>query len=240
MKSINRRKAINYLYKAIAGSTGVFVFGVNANSQKPLKKKSTQKTLKQKPKINRNRAIMKKTLDEELKAIKVLLENNRRVFTNEYGRITPVVTKPASEIDPDGAIPGDLGNLLSTCAVNFNFGLEQGINWCTSVNTCNGQDLPGTSDDDQGCHGTNTCNGQTCGHFHSCDTNKCRNQSCPELWNCDKNKQKIVPSCVADLLDQYRTDPYVELLFQEFNVTNSTELVNMLEVRVDAIVQEVR
>jgi len=239
MKSINRRKAINYIYKAIAGSTGVFIFGINARSQKPLKKKSTQKPLKQKPKLNRNRVIMKKTLNEDIKAIKVLLENNRRVFANEYGRITPVVTKPVTETFPEGNIPGDLnlGGDLSSCMVNFSTDFTQGIDWCTGTNVCNGQGFSGDSEDENGCFGTNVCNNQTCDNLSSCDKNACRNQDCGEFNDCPKNIQTIVS---ADLLDRYKTDPYVELLFQEFNVITSKDLVSMLEIKIDAVAQGVR
>ncbi|MBT3383692.1 MAG: hypothetical protein HN778_03530 [Prolixibacteraceae bacterium] len=244
MKPMNRRKAISYISKAIAGSAGVVLLGLKVNAQKkvPQKRKKVQRP-KNISGVKRNRVLMRKTFDEELRDIKILVENSRPVFVNEYGRLTPIVTRPTTDFFPDGNIPDGLGNDLSSCFSNFNMGFEQGLWTCTNVNVCNGQGMdgwPGPGEEDSGCETKNTCNGQTCDKLYTCRNNKCRDQSCPQLTDCDKNKQKIVPSCAADLLDKFKTDPYVELLFQEFNVMTSAELVNMLEIKVDAIVQEVR
>ena len=121
--------------------------------------------------------------------------------------------------------------------VNFSTDFTQGIDWCTGTNVCNGQGFSGDSEDENGCFGTNICNNQTCDSFSSCDKNACRNQDCGEFNDCPKNIQTIV---TTDLLNSYRTDPYIELLFQEFNVTTSKDLVNMLEIKIDAVAQGVR
>jgi hypothetical protein len=175
---------------------------------------------------NRNTIVAQKSAANDVKILKVLLENNRQVFENQFGRSTAIIQRPIN--------PGKIANV---CGVNF--GGADVINeigggalglFCQDVNTCTGQDLGG-----DGCNGMNSCSGQTCDQ-NNCNDNLCQGQKC-QLDNCGNNSQKIVS---AEMLTQFRTDAYIQLLFQEFNVTSPDQLAQSINARLAALVQQVR
>ena len=226
---VNRREAIGKLTKIMALAVGMGTQGLRKLlAQVPAKKRTGQK---------RNAIVMQKSINEDIKQLKVMIENNKRVFANEYGRITPV-----RQIGPGIRLPNKLEGLTGSFCLSFfgdsGVGVE-GMDWCIGTNMCNGQDLcpsdEGTPGDVPACDGTNVCNGQTC-HLEHCRKNACRNQTCNGLASCDSNKQAI-KACVTDLIEANRNDPYIQLLFQQFNQVNTAELIQRLEIRVDSFVK---
>jgi hypothetical protein len=116
---------------------------------------------------------------------------------------------------------------------------------CSGVNICSGQDIGGGGGGGTGpdsCTGVNDCNGQSCSTLTSCGDNECGGQTCPSFTNCGSNKQSIAgggdcgsATGLTETLNQFRTDPYVQGLFKQFNVTTveqlATQLNSMLKQR---------
>jgi len=176
--------------------------------------------------VNRKTIVAQKSASNDVRILKVQLENTRLVFESQFGRSTPIIQR---QINP--------GKIANVCGVNF--GGADVINeigggalglFCQDVNTCTGQDLGG-----DGCDGMNSCSGQSCDQ-NNCNDNLCQGQEC-QLDNCGNNSQKIVS---AEMLTQFRTDPYIQLLFQEFNVTSPEQLAQSINARLAAIAQQVR
>ncbi len=105
--------------------------------------------------------------------------------------------------------------------------------------------------------GVGNLNGSTCSFFvnfgsesspgRECDDNKCGVQDCPELFcpdnnNCGKQTcgKQTVPGnsnlFATQVLDRIRTDPFVQALFKEFNVTSTRDL----SVRITEMVSQRR
>lgn len=75
----------------------------------------------------------------------------------------------------------------------------------------------------------------------SCGDNECGGQECPSLASCGSNKQSIFnggmsTADLAGLLNQFRTDPYVQGLYRYFNTT----AVNQVATQVNAMLQQRR
>jgi hypothetical protein len=115
---------------------------------------------------------------------------------------------------------------------------------CVGANICSGQDVGGGSGGGSGpdsCTGVNDCNGQDCSSMSSCGDNECAGQKCPNLSSCGSNKQSIFnggmsTADLAGLLNQFRTDPYVQGLYRYFNTT----AVNQVATQVNAMLQQRR
>jgi hypothetical protein len=236
---LTRRDVLSRLCTIAAAATGLSVAEVESLfadvtkpqvKKKPAKKKATPEVSPKTVSKTQEAALAKKTADKNLKALKVLLENSKQVFENEYGRVTPVVQKPAKNFFDKGKLPNDMvGGYFDVCPANIGLGggvtgkVDLGI--CQGVNICNGQKLTGPDDP---CEGTNTCNGQNCTGMVECDDNSCQGQKCSTHVTCGKNTQTLV---TVDLLNQFKTDPYVQALFTEFEVNNAAALLTKIKAR---------
>jgi len=226
-KGINRRNALDRMIKLIAVAAGLSSAELRALLGSQIQRVQDEKTI-----------IMQKSASKFVKNLKVLIENSRDVFENEFGRVRPVRQVNVKQIVPelnrflrvdqlqrDRFIDG-IADPAMFCGKNFGAsgeflsGLIEGF-ICAGENSCTGQDVGGGS----GCAGTNECNGQSCDGF-VCAGNDCEGQTCGEFGYCEGNKQSIVS--VAEL-DRFRTDPYIQMLFEKFNVTTSAQLAAQLK-----------
>ena len=231
-EGFSRREASKRILKLLAVATGLSVpevralLAAGAGAQAAQTPTPWFRAAGQPPKLDRRTIVAQKSAANDVKVLKVLLENNRQVFENQFGRSTAIIQR---QINP--------GKIANVCGVNFGMaGVMDEIGGgalgliCTDINTCTGQDLQGG-----GCDGMNTCSGQSCSQGQ-CDDNKCKDQNCG-LGACGRNVQRIVS---AEMLTQFRTDPYIQLLFQEFNVTSPDQLAQSVNARLAALVQQVK
>jgi hypothetical protein len=228
---LSRREATKRLLKLLALATGLSVpevralLAAGAGAQAVATPTPWFRAAGQPPRLDRKTIVAQKSAANDVKTLKVLLENNRQVFENQFGRSTAIIQRP---LNP--------GKIVNMCGVNFGMaGVMDEIGggalglWCQDINTCTGQDLDGG-----GCDGMNTCSGQSCSQAQ-CDDNKCKDQTC-DLARCGTNVQTIVS---AEMLTQFRTDPYIQLLFQEFNVISPDQLAQSVNARLAALAQHV-
>jgi len=236
-EKLGRRQALDRLLKIIAVATGLSVSELKSLLSSPQKELKTQKTI-----------IFRKSANKSVKLLKVLVENSRAVFENEFGRMTPVREIPQTQLLPEikhifPRMPklseqfledmGDIGHLTDRNFGNpdyFKDGIIQGF-ICAGVNTCSGQDVDGGS----GCAGTNECNGQSCDSY-VCAGNDCDGQNCGTFDYCEGNKTSIV--CDGEQCDQFIIsvgelqqnirDPYIQLLLDRYNVTRASDLATQL------------
>jgi hypothetical protein len=189
-----------------------------------------------------------------LKMLKLMLSNyNRQVFENEFGRITPLkvitqaktgqpatsgqIAKPSQQVKPGQFGPGNLMGCPVNMSSNFNAacpnfkdcGSNGGSGKCPlfsncTTNVCTDQDSGLGGGDGGGKCDTNDCNGQDCGNLGSCGDNECSSQECPFLESCGTNKRDL-----TGLLNQFRTDPYIQDLMRYFNVTTSQQLASQID-----------
>lgn len=115
---------------------------------------------------------------------------------------------------------------------------------CAGANICTDQDVGGGSGGGSGpdsCTGVNDCNGQDCSSLSSCGDNECGGQTCGQLANCGRNRQSIVNGGISQtdlvgLLNQFRTDAYVQGLSRYFNTAD----VNQMATQVNAMLRQRR
>jgi len=222
-EKINRRGAMGRVLKIMAVATGLSISEVRSLlfSQVRTRQASKQRAV-----------ILRKSANKSVKLLKVLLENSKDVFENEFGRSTPFrkTAKAKVFVDIQSFLPRNqdmrnnfmdhFADIVNVCGANFGVpggipGVEGFI--CAGVNTCTGQDVDGGS----GCAGTNECNGQSCDSY-VCSGNDCDEQSCGEFDYCENNKSSII-----DILeiDRFKADPYIQVLFERFNVSTTAELL---------------
>ncbi len=200
----------------------------------------------------------------DLKALKVMLSGDPRVFQAEYGRITPVKAVRLENVLDANQVqqhphPDQMGNF---CGVNMWQPGDGSIDVCvtqysaggtcrqlvpgTGGNTCTEQSIggPGGYCNDYTFGTTcpdNTCDGQSCPSLIGCDTNTCDDQDCPKFNKCEKNEQKLFD---AAFFEMYEGDVFVQELFDEYQVTTSDALAQQvhaaLDVRARQILREVR
>jgi len=209
--------------KIVAVATGLSVSEVKGLLFGQVRLKQTRK---------QKAVILQKSANKSVKLLKVLLENRKDVFESEFGRSTPFrkAAKAKVFVDIQSFLPQNqdmrnnfmdhFGDIVNVCGANFGVpggipGVEGFI--CAGVNTCTGQDVDGGS----GCAGTNECNGQSCDSY-VCSGNDCDDQSCDEFDYCENNKSSIID---LEDIDRFRTDPYIQVLFERFNVSTSTDLL---------------
>ena len=247
-EGLSRREASKRILKLLAVATGLSVPEVRAllaagagaqAAQTPTPwvggkqpaAKSTPWFSGQTTGSNRNTIVAQKSASNAVKVLKVLLENNRQVFENQFGRSTAIIQRPMG--------PGRMANV---CGVNFGVadaiaGIGGGALGliCMDVNTCSAQDLGG-GEGGECCPGTNSCNLQTCSGQTSCGSDSCEEQTC-NGEGCTSHSTKIVS---AEMLTQFKTDPYIQLLFQEFRVTSADQLAQSIHERLVALAQQGR
>ncbi|MDJ0763527.1 MAG: hypothetical protein QNJ97_11115 [Myxococcota bacterium] len=241
---MTRRGAMNKLMQLVAAAAGISVADLDAllaaeakKGKKPLKKPSAPKS---KPAVSKSAISAGDALD----ALKVKLSGySGKVFESVYGKTTPIRSMSEMQL-PRDVTPGGPGSM--GCVVNFGGGIGGGatgaaacpaLEFCGSFggsacpsldtcgdNVCSGQDYGGESG---GCMGVNDCNDQDCTELEVCGDNECTEQNCPSLNGCGKNKQGLV-----SILDQFKTDPYVQDLLRHFNVATSTKLAPKLELMI--------
>ncbi len=212
-KNIDRREFMTHVMKAMAMATG---FSVNEVSRL-LAAENKEIASNLEPAMQARYNIYQRSTDEEIKALKVLIEDNQRVFESQYGRITPIVLKE------DPLKPGEF---LRFCRVEF--GRAGG-----NVDTCDtfygkGASCPSYT----GCV-RNGCNSQNCPRFAGCNENRCPGQVCPIFSDCVKINVMVLD---RSFFDRYRSDPYVEHLFERFEVNTADELA----IRVNNLLNEIR
>ena len=218
-EKIGRRKAMNRMMKMVAVAAGLSTHELNALLSSQIRDEKT--------------VVLQKSTSKFVKNLKVLIEDSKNIFENEFGRVSPTRQVRLQQLLPDiqRFLPVDnlqqnrflegIADPAFFCGRNFGLsdafksGVIEGF-ICAGENSCSGQDVDGGS----GCAGTNECNGQTCDGF-VCAGNDCEGQSCSDFGYCEGNKQSIVS--IADL-DKFRTDPYIQLLFQKYNVRTTTQL----------------
>jgi len=227
---MTRREATHKILSVIALATGLSISEVRSL----LAQVKTITTVKPAPvstTLSRTTIVPQKAANDKVKALKVLLENSTEVFENEYGRMTPIQTGRMDALFTGKVIPPDLaGNIVNMCGVHFNpagSGIgATGVMGCSGTNTCTGQELSGSGGDGEPCWGTNTCSGQKCPQQEMCGDNTCEDQECPKFKFCDKNKESLTS---AEYLSDIAGDVYIQLLFQEFNVTTVDALHTQLD-----------
>ncbi len=232
-KSLNRRNAMNRMLKLVGVAAGLssaelrVLLGSQVQRVQTVQRVQDEKTI-----------IMQKSTSKFVKNLKVMIENSRDVFENEFGRVRPARQMSVDQITPElnrilrfdqSQVDQFLDVMADSaffCGKNFGVsdeflsGLIEGF-ICAGENSCSEQDVGGGS----GCAGTNECNEQSC-DFFVCAGNDCEGQTCGDFGYCEGNKQSIVS--VAEL-DRFRTDPYIQLLFDKFNVTTSAQLAAQLK-----------
>ena len=210
--SLSRRDAMDRIVKIIGVATGLSVSQV-----KGLLYGQTVLTKSAPAQLDKKTILLKKTSNAQLKALKVLLENSRQVFENEYGRVTPIISRAVDN------------RRTNVCVTHFGIpdvNRTVGLGICRDTNTCTGQDLVGPEDP---CEKTNDCNGQSCPSMYDCSSNKCENQECPRLVSCGDNQESIFST---GLLDSLRSDIYVQMLFREFNVNTTAALAQSIRTKI--------
>jgi len=213
-KDINRRKFMDLTLKTIAASAGLSVAKLNqllaAESQTLPKTRTVQKVQKY--------DVYKKSTDAVIKGLKVLIENDRRIFENEYGRLTPMETRPIEPWIPEDLRPGDSMLVCPIFWVNNVSDMLEGLLGCGVVFS-QGVACPQLVE----CGGGNNCSGQDCPNLCVCRPNNCPGNDCGNLGSC-------LPGCGceggntqilgATFFDRYKNDPYVQSLHDKFNTTD--------------------
>ena len=210
-KKMTRREAMGRLTKIIAMAAGLSSMQVGrlfGQVKKPTLQKLTSI----------------KTSNKAVKFLKVLIHNDRSLFESEYGRITPVYT-----VKNVKDIPQTYQDFLQQAGVKD---IIPGMNVCPidwmgpgNMSVCgthifgeiSGQISSATCGEDSGCSGGLGCT------EHDCQTAWCTGHlTCGDGYTC--GDIRIGGSFTGAFFDQHRTDPYVQALFKEFNVTSSKEL----------------
>jgi len=206
---ITRRKAMARLTKIIAMAAGLSTMEVRRLFAQ-MKKPALQKLARI------------KTPNKAVKFLKVLIHKDRSLFESEFGRVTPVYTVkdvkaiPATYRDflkqagVQDILPG-----MTVCPVNWmGPSVVCGVNALGGVS---GQISEATCYEDSGCSGSLSCTSYECG-IAWCTGHL----TCGTGFKCSEVGAGLTFS--GTFLDQYRNDPYVQALFQEFNVKSSNAL----------------
>lgn len=154
-------------------------------------------------------SVYQRSANARVKALKVLVENNRRIFENEYGRITPLEKGYFDSKNP--------GSLITLCRIEF---VDPG----EIVQTCGAVYGKGSCPELREC-GNNTCDRQNCPNLKACGTNECPDQKCPTLGGCGTKVSQVLDKSV---FVEFQADPYVQYLFQKFNVTTAEALADQV------------
>ena len=214
-EKINRRNFLDKTVKIIATATGLSVAKLDqllgADENQLGRQKASQYNIYQ------------KSANTTIKGLKTIIENDRRVFENEFGRITPMVIKPREPYIPQDIFPNAPWRGCSVLWFDAMDVLGRGGIGCMAVFT------PGGACGLLGECQPNNCNGQACPQLCQCKPNNCPGNSCPNQGNC-----KPGCACVGGntnilngpFFEQYRTDPYIQALMQRFGVTDSGALAN--------------
>ena len=150
-------------------------------------------------------SVFQKSAEAKIKALKVLIEDNRQVFENEYGRITPPEKGYFDAKDPK--------SLITMCRVAW-------LQPDESVHDCRVVHAPGASCGYlMYCTG-NSCGNQQCPRLDGCGQNGCGKQQCP-MVNKISGKAEWTDS---SFYVQFRSDPYIQHLFRRFRLTSAEEL----------------
>ena len=226
-EKITRRGAMGRILKMVALSAGISVSQLTTIlSAKAGTFKSTRF------------ATVKDSARIKLKMLKVKLSGyNKRVFHSEFGRVTPL--KPVSQMRIPGLGKGIQG---MGCGVHsFGIGGTHGASSCPSFTICtsnmdtncpsllgcrrNQCDDQAYGGDGEGSCVANDCDGQDCSNLSSCNGNDCHDQNCPNLTVCDRSASL---ADLADLLNRFKNDPYVQNLMGYFHITNTRQLARQV------------
>jgi hypothetical protein len=151
-------------------------------------------------------SVFQRSVNNQVKALKVLIENDPRVFENEYGRITPLEKGYFDARNP--------GTLVTLCRIEW-FKPGGTVESCKIVSQAGG-----SCGSLKNC-ATNACNRQKCGALESCsDINSCSGQECPRFGSCGTNSQSIKSS----FLESCKSDPYIQSLYKRFSITTAEAL----------------
>ncbi len=225
---LNRRKFMDITMKAIAAAAGISVFEL----EKLLAAEDMQVEPKQTTSRQQEYSIYQKTAQAEIKALKVMVENNPDVFENEYGRQIPVQNTNIKNAVNIGLITNEFARMadlagrinLDFCSNNFDFSMIGNFSGVCGFNTCGGQSNGDFCDD-------NDCNFQTCTDMTLCGKNGCGSQECPKNA-CGINNTSLVDQAI---LQQNMSDPYVQHLMKQFHVVSADalaiQLTNLLNQR---------
>lgn len=209
-KNMERRDFMSQVMRITAVAAGLSV-----NDVSRLLAGSEEVTANMDPAVRQRYNIYQKSSDEVIKSLKVLIEDNQKVFESEYGRITPI------ERIEDPKKPGEY---LRVCRVEW--GRSGGI-----IDSCQSHyEKGGTCGKLKKC-GNNSCNGQKCPEHWDCGTHSCSGHECPKFLGCSS----VTSSFKDSFFDKYKLDPYVQHLFERFQIKTSSELANqvndLLEMR---------
>ena len=225
---ITRRGAMGKILKMVALSAGISVSQLTAILSA---KAGTVKS--------RSLSKVKISARTKLKMLKVKLSGyNKGVFRSEFGRNTPL--KPVSQMripDLDRGMKGmgcgvhsfagpSGANQASSCP-SFTICTSNMDSNCPSLmgcrrNQCDDQDYGGDGD---GSCTANDCSNQDCSNLYSCNGNDCTDQDCPNLTVCDRGASL---ADLANLLNRFKTDQYVQDLMGYFHVTNTRQLARQV------------
>jgi hypothetical protein len=158
---------------------------------------------------NQEYSIYQRSANAQIKALKVLIENNQKVFESEYGRITPLEKDYFSSKDPTFLMTLcrieclDPGDIVQSCRAVYGKGS------CPELREC----------------GDNTCDRQSCPNLKSCGTDECPGQKCPTLTGCGTKVSQVLDK---SLFVEFKSDPYIQYLFKRFDVTTAEALANQV------------
>ena len=236
-KKITRREAVGRLAKIVAMAAGLSttqvrrLFGVEPQTTKQLKpiQKATpvQKPIQKAPNLQNVKNV--RTSNINVKILKVLLHNNRSVFESEFGRTTP-----AYEVTDVQDIPPSYGRFITQLPPDF---IQDGSFICP-VHAAGA----GVGSDVAQCAAGLVCGenfygegmGSTSGECNYCSVDGCSGHLvCFPPYECGKvscgTKLTSEISLTPSFFNQYKNDPYVQALFEEFNAPTSQVLAQELQ-----------
>lgn len=197
---LSRRHFMSHTLKMIAAAAGMRVVDLHR-----LLAQGGEAALGRNPEYS----IYQRSANAQIKALKVLIENNPRIFENEYGRITPLEKGYFDGKDP--------GSLITLCRIDF---FDPG----DIVQTCGAVYGKGSCPNLREC-GNNTCDRQSCPNLKTCGTDECPGQKCPTLGGCGTKVSQVLDK---SLFVEFNSDPYVQYLFKKFNVTTAEALAGQV------------
>ena len=239
-KKMSRRKAMARLTKIVAMAAGLSttqvrrLFGLEKatptmKTQKPVQKVTpVQKATLMK----RTRDIKKlqnvRTSNKNVKILKLMLQKNRLVFESEFGRITP-----AYKVTDVNNIPGSYRRFISHLRPDF---IQEGSSICpvhaggfgSDLAQCGaglvcGENFSGVTGVVSGSSECNHCTQDGCsGHLLCFPPYSCGEVSCGTRLTTEFH-------ITSSFLNQHKNDPYVQALFEEFNVPTSQALAHELQ-----------
>lgn len=231
-----RRTFTQKILKILALTTGISMLDL----EKILAENTWQKyPIQKSQKINKY-SINQKETNDVIRGLKALIEQDQRLFENEYGHVTPIRQIERIPNIPMDIFPGDHMNMCAVHWIDKIKGMLDGLNGC-GVLFVNGAGCGQLVS----CEGGNNCTGQSCPNLCECAPNNCPGNDCPQLGNC-------LPGCgckggntqILDesFFDHYKEDPYIQQLSQELHATNTAQLsqqVNsMLQKKKQQMIQQ--